>query len=83
MFKMNKTCLSIIVAYLELNVSWSEVLLANDGVVRESTSGVYGVSESLLYVGVGGGGAAPPASSQVQRAVVGSCEPFPTVVVRQ
>ena len=71
------------VAYLELNVPRSEVLLTDDGVVRKRTSGVYGVSESLLHVGVGGGGAAPPTPSQVQRAVVGSCEPFPTVVVRQ
>ena len=51
---------------LELDVFWSEVLLTDDRVVREGSSGVYGVTESLLDVGVGAPAAAAPAPAQVQ-----------------
>lgn len=58
---LNEHVKKLNVAYLELYVSRRQVLLADDGVVREGPSGVDGVSESLLDVGVGGGAAPPTA----------------------
>ena len=50
---------------LELDVFGSEVLLTDDRVVREGSSGVYGVTESFLDVGVGAPAATAPTPAQV------------------
>ena len=51
--------------------------------MREGSSGVYGVTESLLDVGVGAPAAAAPAPAKVQGTVVRGGETFTAAVMRQ